>query len=124
MTWKKLSDSTKQIVVSKHDRNYFIDPLGKLGGKCSTSGDQLYDYAKVYQSILGYDEILLQKKVTPKYRDSLMRVFEAHIHEHFDRKTLQKIKMITKALLFALLPLHEQDGRISKYYTLAQNINI
>ncbi len=59
MTWKKLSDSTKQIVVSKHDRNYFIDPLGKLGGKCSTSGDQLYDYAKVYQSILGYDEILL-----------------------------------------------------------------
>lgn len=109
------------IIVSKHDRNYFIDPRGKLGDKCTTSGDQLYDYAKVYQSMLGYDEILLQKTVRPTYRDSLMRTFEAYIYEHFDRETLQKIKMITKALLFTLLPLHEQDGRISKYYTLSQS---
>ena len=39
-------------------------------------------------------------------------------------KTFRKIKMITKALLFALLPLHEQDERVSKYYKLSQNINI
>ena len=110
------------IIVSKHDRNYFIDPRGKLGDKCTTSGDQLYDYAKVYQSILGYDEILLHKTVTPTYRDSLMRTFEAYIHEHFDRETFPKIKMITKALLFTLLPLHEQDERISKYYKLSQSI--
>lgn len=82
----------------------------------------MYDYAKVYQSILGYDEILLHKTVTPTYRDSLMRTFEAYIHEHFDRETFPKIKMITKALLFTLLPLHEQDERISKYYKLSQSI--
>lgn len=110
------------IIVSKHNRNYFVDPRGKLGDKCTTAGDQLYDYAKVYQSLIGYDEILLHKTVTHKYRDTLLQTFEAYIHQHFDRETLQKIKMITKALLFTLLPLHDQDGRILKYYTLAQSI--
>jgi len=111
------------IIVSKHNRNYFVDPRGKLGVKSTTAGDQLYDYAKVYQSIIGYDEILLHKTVTHKYRDTLLQTFEAYIHQHFDRETLQKIKIITKALLFTLLPLHDQDERIHKYYKLSQSIN-
>ena len=34
---------------------------GKVGDKLTIYGDWLYDWAKIYQSIIGYDEILLSK---------------------------------------------------------------
>ena len=34
---------------------------GKVGDKLTICGDWLYDWAKIYQSIIGYDEILLSK---------------------------------------------------------------
>ena len=30
---------------------------GKVGDKLTICGDWLYDWAKIYQSIIGYDEI-------------------------------------------------------------------
>lgn len=33
----------------------------RLGDKLTIYGDWLYDWAEIYQSIIGYDEILLSK---------------------------------------------------------------
>ena len=35
-----------------------VDMRGRLGACCSAWGDALYDYAKVYQSLCGYDHVL------------------------------------------------------------------
>ena len=45
------------ILFMKHEFK-FIDMRGKIHNKFTTKGDNLYDYAKIYQSILGLDYIL------------------------------------------------------------------
>jgi capsule biosynthesis phosphatase len=49
----------------------FFDMRGKIHNKFTTKGDKLYDYAKIYQSILGLDYIL---------------EFEEHIPQHIFNK--------------------------------------
>ena len=45
----------------------FIDMRGKQGGDLSIYGDSLYDWAKIYQSLVGYDETLLDTMVDSSY---------------------------------------------------------
>jgi hypothetical protein len=45
----------------------FIDMRGKIHNKFTTKGDILYDYAKIYQSILGLDYILEFEEHIPQY---------------------------------------------------------
>jgi capsule biosynthesis phosphatase len=41
-----------------------IDMRGKIGDTLTLYGDIFYDYAKIYQSLLGYDEVLLEKQIS------------------------------------------------------------
>ena len=95
----------------------FIDMRGKLGDKCSTYGDVFYDYAKVYQSLIGYDEILLDKAVNVNYKNKLINIFNAYVAEKYGQDSLTKIHMICNSLLFTLIPLHDND-KCQAYYTL------
>ena len=93
-------------IVLEHDNTSlrFIDPRGKMGDQLTPYGDALYDYAKVYQSLIGYDEILLNKsEVSPEYRRELVTAFESTISCN-----MLHVKWITCLLLFSLLPLHEE----------------
>lgn len=45
------------ILLHKHNI-YFIDMRGKFGDKLTWKGDSVYDYGKIYQSILGLDLII------------------------------------------------------------------
>ena len=80
-----------------------IDIRGKLGDKLSIYGDIFYDYAKIYQSLIGYDEILKGIHLNYEYRKLLINYFEQYIIEKFGYGRLVDIKMITKSLLFTLL---------------------
>jgi len=90
---------------------------GKVGDICTLYGDILYDYGKIYQSLIGYDEILLDKIVNMEYKSKLISTFENYIIETYGPDTLNKIIMITYSLLFTLLPLHDNNKCI-KYYKL------
>jgi capsule biosynthesis phosphatase len=81
----------------------FIDMMGLVGDKETIWGDALYDYAKVYQSLMGYDEVLQDKYVPFGYKSIMLARFESR----FDAQTLQSIKMLSKYLVLCLLPLHE-----------------
>jgi hypothetical protein len=81
----------------------FIDMKGLIGNKQTIYGDPIYDYAKVYQSILGYDEILHNTVVSHSYKAKLLEVFWKCI----PAKHHQNIKYMTHYLLLTLLPLHE-----------------
>lgn len=81
----------------------FIDMMGLIGDKETIWGDALYDYAKVYQSLMGYDEVLQDKYVQFGYKSIMLARFESR----FDVETLDKIKIMVKYLVLCLLPLHE-----------------
>jgi len=99
----------------------FLDMRGKIGDTLTIFGDKWYDYGKIYQSIIGYDEILLGKRTYNAYKHDLIDYFHNYIKDNFGIDTFEKIKMITKSLLFTLIPLHNND-KCEHYYNLISNV--
>lgn len=91
----------------------FVDVRGIVGTKKTCYGLSLYDYAKIYQSLIGYDEILMDKKIKKSYKDNLLSFFKNQVNEDFE-----KIKIITKSLILSLIPLHNDPDKIKKYIKL------
>jgi capsule biosynthesis phosphatase len=105
------------IIITEDENFKFIDMRGKLGNELSIFGDIFYDYAKILQSIIGYDEIVLNENVENKYRSILIKTFNKFIVDNFGEERLYHVKMITYSLLFSLIPLHN-DEKIFKYFDL------
>ena len=91
---------------------------GSLGGIETISGDKWYDYSKIYQSLIGYDEILLEKFVDQDYKSTLISHFNEIILERFGEKRLDCVKQITSSLLFTLIPLHDDSPKLLEYFEL------
>lgn len=98
-----------------------IDPRGRLGSKFDVIGDILYDYSKVFQSLMGYDSILLNKKVNDNYANNMLKTFEAHVIDNLGRESLRDIKIITASLFFTLIPLHNNE-KCAAYYDIVKQI--
>jgi hypothetical protein len=97
----------------------FIDVRGKNGGEYSLYGDKLYDYAKVYQSILGYDYILHGKTVNSHTVEKFKNLFINKMYATTgSEQAVYNIRQITKSLLFSLLPLHSDNDKVREYYKL------
>jgi len=97
----------------------FIDMRGRMGTELSIYGDQFYDYAKVYQSLVGYDFIL--NNITPPfaYIQKSVNYFEKHFSEKFGDEQLEYLKYLTSSLLFSLIPLHD-NRKCYDYYNLIE----
>jgi len=106
------------ILQTKHGIK-FIDMRGKQGDVCTIFGDAMYDYAKIYQSLIGYDYILNNTEINYLYTDNLKQYFESH----FTPGEINDIKIITASLLFTLLPLHDEDkDKFNKYIKLIKSL--
>jgi len=108
------------ILINQFGKIKFIDMRGKQGNTLSIYGDYLYDWAKLYQSLIGYDEILEGKKINKEYKDKLINYFKKEFIKRFDEDTFKNLQTITKSLLFTLIPLHNNNKCI-KYYELIFN---
>jgi len=97
----------------------FIDMRGKQGDEVTLYGDVYYDFAKIYQSLIGYDNILNGIEIDGAYRSELVTYFESMIN----KEVLVKIKLITASLLISMLPLHEDDEtKFNKYIKLIHDL--
>jgi capsule biosynthesis phosphatase len=94
-----------------------IDMRGKIDNTLTIYGDIFYDYAKIYQSLLGYDEILLDKQISNDYKNKLIDIFFNYIIKNYGEDYVKIIKNITNSLLFTLIPLHNNNKCID-YYNL------
>lgn len=103
------------ILLEREGGVRMVDMRGSEGDELTVFGHPLYDYAKVYQSLCGYDEILLNKEVRTSYGWRMRKYFE----EQFEEATMAKIRKITASLLLSLIPLHEDGGKKEKYVGLA-----
>lgn len=109
-------------------RPVFIDPRGSLGGRLTSEGDALYDLAKVYQSLHGYDHMLRGLEPDEKTLAPLRAAFEAHVLSHplygspLSRCGIGALRSLTASLFFSLIPLHPADGRRRSYFEAAERL--
>jgi beta-lactamase class D len=96
----------------------FVDVRGIENGIQTCFGHPLYDHAKIYQSLVGYDEILLDKKVKVSYKVNMIKHFESK----FSEEDLNKIKIITVSLLYSMIPLHLEFEKLEKYVKLGKKL--
>ena len=100
-------------IIHNSDTNTFkfIDMRGVLGDQLSVFGDTMYDWAKIYQSLIGYDSIIQNKTPSTEYIDTLTKVF-------FQKCPYKRrdVEVITSSMLFSLIPLH--DEHTEKFYNL------
>ena len=47
------------ILITRDNKIKFIDPKGTLYGELTINGDPVYDWAKIFQSIVGFDSIVV-----------------------------------------------------------------
>lgn len=105
------------IIINNHGKIKFIDMRGLLGLEPSIYGDCMYDWAKLYQSLIGYDAILQSVDIPIDYSNSLIKCFENYFVSLYSADQLINIKIITKSFLFSLIPLHNND-KCYQYYNL------
>lgn len=98
------------ILINEYDEIKFIDMRGLVGDKLTIYGDWLYDWSKIYQSLIGYDHILLGKEINQEYQESLINYFLKYFTSIYSDKYIPYLKVITKSLLFSLLPLHKEKN--------------
>ena len=105
------------IIINEHEKIKLIDMRGNLNGKLTLYGDWLYDWCKLYQSLIGYDKILLNKTISIKYETEMLSCFKTYFINKFSVDDFKNLKLITKSLLFTLIPLHDND-KCTSYYNL------
>ncbi len=97
------------VLLDQNSEIKLIDMRGRLGSQLTRMGDMFYDFAKVYQSLLGYDFILHNKEIDHDYIKPFVEYFEKLIERTFSKDRMNWIKILTKSLLFSLVPLHKDN---------------
>jgi capsule biosynthesis phosphatase len=105
------------IILDNVNKLKFIDMRGKIDNKLTIYGDWLYDWAKIYQSLIGYDEILNDIDLDLSYKNNLINYFKDEFLKKYSEKDFENLKLITKSLLFTLIPLHN-NKKCQKYFNL------
>lgn len=109
------------ILIDTNNNIKFIDMRGKLGNTLSIYGDIFYDFGKIYQSIIGYDFILMNKSLNYNTIDKFKNLFHQYITHKFGNDKMQDIIDITKGLIISMIPLHDNE-KIFNYYNLIKDI--
>lgn len=109
------------ILIDNYDNVKFIDMRGRIGDTLTIYGDIFYDWAKIYQSLIGYDHILMDKKIDKEIINANVKIFEDYIISKYGKNRLNDIKNLTKSLLISLIPLHDNE-KCFEYYNLISEI--
>jgi thiamine kinase-like enzyme len=92
------------ILLTFQNTFQFIDMKGICWKTHTTGGDPLYDYAKLYQSFLGYDAVLngWNEPTESEYNYTLRTYYEAKLR-NLD-VNMDSVRAITFALVLGSLP--------------------
>lgn len=104
------------------DSNYckFIDSRGVWDQKLTNSGDIDYDYAKILQSLYGYDYALHDELIQDSYLKSLRDYYLDKIKDVTD---VNQLKNKTRLLFVSMIPFHKEDiNRCERFAKIISNI--
>jgi hypothetical protein len=102
-----------------------IDMRGLLGGALTTQGDLMYDLSKVFQSLCGYDFMLLGREITGpsgRFLDTLRLTFWEEVNTLYPSVNHRDVRILTAQHLFSILPLHECAARRRRFLRTAQGL--
>jgi hypothetical protein len=86
-----------------------IDMRGMLGDECSVGGDAVYDYAKLYQSMVGFDALVCERDPVPP-REEHVLALETHVREATcGRVTMSTVRIVTFSLMFGCVAFHRSQ---------------
>lgn len=106
------------ILIDDDNHIKLIDMRGKNASEYTVYGDPIYDVAKVYQSLVGYDFIL--NNVPAQINHNLIDIFDLWIKDNYNF-SMQDVRKYTASLYFSLIPLHN-DEKCQQYYQMAQRL--
>lgn len=109
------------ILMERGEELRFIDMRGKLDDVVTIVGDKWYDYAKIYQSLVGYDEILLERRVHSAYRETLLSTFVEEMTTMYGPAAIDTVRLLSASLFFTLIPLHDND-KCNAYFSMCSEI--
>jgi hypothetical protein len=106
------------ILIDKYEELKFIDMRGEVENVLTIQGDKNYDIAKIYQSLYGYDFVLLGKEIDYNYIKELRKYFESK----FDKEYIHMLKHLTASLYFSLLKCHHDLDKRKSYFDLMKDV--
>ena len=96
--------------------------LRREGAALTLQGDVLYDLSKIYQSLLGYDFILLGiplQERDAEILEELRQTFRAFVAERYVGVNLSDIVKLTASHYFGIVPLHQNQEHRRAYLQTA-----
>merc|ERR1719163_2105810 len=109
-------------LLTDEGRVYLLDMRGEVGRALTLQGDMLYDLSKVYQSLLGYDFILLGiplQERDAEILEELRQTFRAFVVERYVGVNLSDIVKLTASHYFGIVPLHQNQEHRRAYLQTA-----
>lgn len=118
------------VLLTASNDTFFIDMRGRVGEVNTTSGDLLYDLGKVYQSLHGYDFILLSGGTNTAQEDylrTLRATFRSFLksslfYSQIVPMRMRDLQVITASHYFSLIPLHDNNAKLSAYIDKARRL--
>lgn len=110
------------VIITPDDGLKMLDMRGKQGNILTIRGDIMYDYAKTYQSICGYDFVLLNRPRCETYINDMRHIADIELKKRFGEEGLRYLRIVTASLYFSLIPLHNDKLKIKKYFELCKDV--
>ena len=113
------------VLLQKENDIKLIDMRGCLGQRLTLEGDAMYDLAKVYQSLCGYDYFILDQKIMPEDEavlTALRAAFDKLVQSLYGGVRMDDVKMITAAHLFSCIPMHVNNMHQLLFWKCCQHI--
>lgn len=85
------------MLLTYHRELKLVDMKGRVDTIYTTGGDKLYDYGKLYQSLLGYDCILYGTSVSSAYAERLRRCADVFFHKQ--GVSLEDVRTVSLSLM-------------------------
>ncbi|CAM9558807.1 unnamed protein product, partial [Sphacelaria rigidula] len=112
--------------ASQRDNVVFVDMRGLLGDLVCTTGDVHYDLSKVYQSLCGYDFIIMERDMDSAAANILCdlreNVFWPFVREHYPEALPRDIEVLAASHYLSILPLHEDRRHQAQFLSVCQDI--
>jgi hypothetical protein len=106
------------LLWTLEDRIKCVDMRGRIGKTLTLNGDPLYDYAKVYQSLLGFDEVVFGlAPVDNAYRSHVISLFLGHLR--LRNVNTDNVVLLALCNMVGSIPFH---SRRSELWDLIQTL--
>lgn len=106
------------VLIDGTNHIKLIDMRGSIDQKFTVGGDPMYDIAKIYQSLTGYDAILTGIDRLPDKK--LIDLFVNKVIERYNI-SINDLSKMTATLYFSLIPLHH-NHKCVLYYEMAKKL--